>query len=60
MLGGSTKGDTLFCSMTKAYEMLSPDLQQQLDGMTVQHAVHDLMKQHESDQVDYPNGLGVL
>lgn len=29
-------------------------------GMTVKHAVHDLMQQHESDQADYPNGLGVV
>lgn len=31
---GTTKGDTLFCSMTKAYEMLSPQLQKQLEGAT--------------------------
>ena len=38
-----TWGDTLIASMTGAYDMLSPELQRRLEGMTAMHGVQDLM-----------------
>merc|ERR1719389_750989 len=35
-------------------------MQQMLEGMTCQHAVHDLMKNMKSAEAEYPNGLGVM
>ena len=52
-MGGGSRGDTLFCSMTRAFEQLSPGLQASLETMTCQHAVHDLMSNMEDDQAEY-------
>merc|ERR1719163_132143 len=43
MFTGKSRGDTMFCSMSRAYDQLSPGLQTMLEAMTCQHAVHDLM-----------------
>lgn len=39
-------GDTMFCSMAAAYEALSPELRQRIEGLRVQHSFN-----HHNDKV---------
>merc|ERR1719456_1113259 len=57
---GGPRGSTMVCSMTNAFDMLSPGLQKQLEGMTARHSVVDLMRQRKEDPEtikEYPDGL---
>merc|ERR1719487_2982276 len=50
----------MVCSMSTTYDMLSPGLQQMLEGMTCRHAVTDLARasgEGDTRNKEYPNGL---
>ena len=49
---GGGKGDTLFCSMYRAYEELSPGMRRMLDGLSAIHDAEEIRRRNNTEDND--------